>query len=124
MPDDAFGIYAPGILDLEITRGEPFYLSITCKDGLGVVVPLTGFTPVVEMRPEIESPNLYDLEPAVQSPATDGVIIIDLDSDDTFTKFVAGRFQWAALLKHTSTGKREESFLKGTCLVLDRPNRI
>lgn len=116
-------IYSPGVLDLEIVRGEKFYLSITCKNGLGAIVDLTGYTPVVEMRPETESPNVYDLEPAVASPAT-GVIIIDLDSDETFQKFVVGRFLWAALLKLTATGKRDASFLNGSCLVLDRPNQV
>lgn len=120
MPDET--IYSPGVLDIEITRGEKFYLQLICKDGLGAIINLTGYTAVVEMRPETESPNVYDLEPTIATPAN-GIILIDLDSDATFTKFAVGRYTWAALLKVTATGKRDPSFLIGTCLVLDRPNR-
>lgn len=117
-------IYSPGVLDIEITRGEKFYLQLICRDGNGAALDLTLYTPVVEMRPETESPNVYDLEPVVQAPASGGTILIDLDSDETFTKFVVGRFQWAALLMLTSSGNRDPSFITGTCLVLDRPNIV
>jgi hypothetical protein len=120
MPDETLD---PGNLPMEMRRGVQFGpITLELKDPTGAAVNLTGYTPRAIARPEIPSPNSFDLGAGIIPPATDGKIQLFVDQEDTTRLFPAGLYTYAITVKDGS----EEifgPFIQGQLTVLDQPAR-
>lgn len=70
--------------DLSIVRGDDFRVIITLSTD-GDPFDLTGYTPLAQIRPStsVAAPLTAEFDATVETPATDGIITLELDHDTT-----------------------------------------
>lgn len=111
----------PALFDIKIRRGIHYGpVTIDCQDTNDDPVPLTGFSVFAVGRPQIESPNQVDLEPAITN-ATGGVITIELTGDQT-NQFTVGDYVWDLVLEEPG-GQRIPPILAGALKIVDYVSR-
>jgi hypothetical protein len=111
----------PANFPIKIRRGIHYGpLTVSCQDSNDDPVPLTGFSVFAVARPQLESPNEIDLEPAITN-AVGGVITIDLD-DETTNQFAVGDYVWDLVLQEPG-GERIPPLLAGPLSVIDYVSR-
>lgn len=111
----------PAYFAISIRRGIHYGpLTITCEDSTNTAVPLTGFSVFAVARPQLESPNEIDLEPAITN-AVGGIITIEL-TDAKTNQFPAGEYVWDLVLAN-AIGQRLPPLLAGPLTVIDYVSR-
>lgn len=113
----------PGNLPLEMRRGVTFGpITLVFRDSNGVLINLTGYTARGVARPEIPSPNQFDLEPTISAPATDGKVVIEFTDEETAQLFPAGIYNYAITLTNGSA-EIFGPFVAGVLTVIDQDAR-
>jgi len=88
--------------NLNFYSGETLSMSLTCKDSVGAVFPLTGYTARAQVRSSTTSSTVVlDLAPVISSPST-GVITIS-KTDEQTAVVPPGSYYWDLVLD-TPTG--------------------
>lgn len=91
------------------------------KDGEGTVIPLTDLTAKAQARPELDSPDVIDLEPEI-TDAAGGEVTMELPQE-TVLGFPEGEFYWSMVFENTS-GQRIGPFVIGTLTVAPISTKI
>lgn len=74
---------------------------LVLRDVAGVIINLTGFTCRWIARPEVPSPNEYDLDAAITN-AAGGEITSEFTDEETMRLFPAGNYQHALTVTNGS----------------------
>lgn len=107
--------------DLSITRGDDYRVMITLTSN-GVPFDLTGHTAKAQIRPSTATAAVLSAEftATVETPATDGVIKLELDN--TTTSALTGNGVWD--LEITDSGGWVTTVASGTVTLVPDVTRV
>lgn len=112
----------PGNVPLSMIRGSTFGpLTVAVQTSAGAVFDLTGYSVHWTARPEIESPNIFDLAPTITN-AAGGIVSIGFTDEQTLTNFPVGTYRHSLVLE-TGAGSKLPPTIEGVLTVEDQPTR-
>jgi hypothetical protein len=103
----------PGDLPLTLWRGTTFGpVEVTCLDGAGAAVDLTGWSAFAEVRAAAGKHRVLDLQPAILT-GIDGKVTIPGFTDEQTLNMPHGDYVWDLVLERP-TGERLGPVLAGS----------